>query len=61
MKDFKSIFIKKKILIVCQVIAGGKIQRVAKKHGVSRASAYAWTEESFRYPGASTKTGETRI
>jgi len=50
MKDFKSIFIKKKILIVCQVIAGGKIQPIARKHGVSRPFIYAWTEESFRYP-----------
>jgi len=50
MRDSGSISIKEKILIVCQVIAGGKIQRVAKKHGVSRFSIYAWTGESFKYP-----------
>jgi transposase-like protein len=41
--------IKEKILIVCQVIAGENIQRVARKHGVSRPSVCAWTEESFKY------------
>ena len=47
MKDFKSISIKEKILIVCQVIAGEKIQPVAKKHGVSRSSIYAWTKKAL--------------
>ncbi len=41
MRNFMSISIKEKILIVCQVIAGEKIQRVARKHGVSRPSVYA--------------------
>jgi len=47
MRNFRSISIKEKILIVCQVIAGGKIQRVAKKHGVSRFSIYAWTKKTL--------------
>jgi len=49
MRDFGSISIKERILIVCQIIAGEKIQRVARKHGISRPSIYAWTGESFRY------------
>jgi len=49
MKDFESIFIKEKILIVCQVIVGGKIQPIARKHGVSRPFIYVWTEDSFKY------------
>ena len=47
MKDFKSISIKEKILMVCQVMAGEKIQPVAKKHGVSRSSIYAWTKKAL--------------
>jgi len=47
MRDSGSISIKEKILIVCQVIAGGKIQRVAKKQGVSRFSIYAWTKKTL--------------
>jgi len=46
-RDFGSISIKEKILIVCQVIAGGKIQRVARKHRVSRPSIYAWTKKAL--------------
>jgi len=47
MRDSGSISIKEKVLIVCQVIAGGKIQPVAKKHGVSRPSVYAWTGKAL--------------
>jgi len=47
MKDFKSIFIKEKTLIVCQVIAGEKIQPIARKHGVSRPSVYAWAKKAL--------------
>ncbi len=46
MKNFGSISIKEKILIVCQVIAGEKIQRVARRHKVSRPSVYAWTQKA---------------
>jgi hypothetical protein len=46
MKNFGSISIKEKILIVCQVIAGEKIQRVARRHKVSRPSVY--TQEKKR-------------
>jgi len=47
MRDSGSISIKEKVLIVCQAIAGGKIQRVARKHGVSRFSIYAWTKKAL--------------
>ena len=47
MRNFRSISIKEKILIVCQVIAGEKIQRIAKKHGISRPSVYTWTGEAL--------------
>jgi len=47
MRNFGSISIKKKILIVSKVIAGEKIQPVAKKHGVSRPSIYAWTKKAL--------------
>ena len=47
MRNSGSISIKEKILMVCQVIAGGKIQRVARKHGVSRFSIYAWTKKAL--------------
>jgi len=47
MRNSRSIFIKEKILIVCQVIAGEKIQGVARKHGVSRPSVYAWTGKAL--------------
>jgi len=46
-RNFRSISIKEKILIVCQVIAGEKIQRVARKHKLSRSSVYAWTGEAL--------------
>jgi len=47
MRNFGSISIKEKILIVCQVIAGEKIQRVAGRHKVSRPSVYAWTQKAL--------------
>ena len=47
MRDSGSISIKGKILIVCQVIAGEKIQSVARKHEVSRPSIYAWTQKAL--------------
>jgi len=47
MKDSRSISIKGKILIVCQVIAGEKIQTIARKQGVSRPSIYAWTQKAL--------------
>ena len=47
MKNFGSISIKEKILMVCQVIAGEKIQRVARRHKVSRPSVYAWTQKAL--------------
>jgi len=42
-----SISIKEKILIICQVITGEKIQRVVRKHGVSRPSVYTWTYKAL--------------
>jgi len=47
MRNFGSISIKEKILIVSKVITGEKIQPVAKKHGVSRPSIYAWTKKAL--------------
>jgi len=47
MRDSGFISIKEKVIIVSEVIAGGKIQRVAKKHGVSRFSIYAWTKKAL--------------
>jgi len=47
MRDFKGISIKEKILIVCQVISGEKIQTIARKHKVSRPSVYAWTQKAL--------------
>lgn len=47
MRNSGSISIKEKTLIVSQVIAGEKIQRVARKHGVSRPSVYAWTQKAL--------------
>jgi len=47
MRDFKSISIKEKILIVCQVMAGEKIQTIARKYRVSRPSVYAWTQKAL--------------
>ena len=47
MRNFGSISIKEKILMVCQVIAGEKIQRVARKRGVSRPAIYAWTRKAL--------------
>ena len=47
MRDSGSISIKEKVLIVCQVIAGEKIHGVARKHGVSRPSVYAWTGKAL--------------
>jgi len=47
MRNFRSILIKEKILIVSQVIAGDKIRAVARKHGVSRPSVCAWTQKAL--------------
>jgi len=47
MRNFRFISIKEKILIVSQVIAGEKVQPIAKKHKVSRPSIYAWTEKAL--------------
>jgi len=47
MRDSGFTSIKEKIFIVCQVIAGEKIQSIAKKHGISRSSIYAWTEKAL--------------
>jgi len=47
MRNSGSISIKEKILIVCQVIAGEKIEPLAKKHKVSRPSIYAWTKKAL--------------
>jgi len=47
MRDFKSISIKEKILIVCQVMAGEKIQTIARKYRVCRPSVYAWTQKAL--------------
>jgi len=46
MKNFRPISIKEKILIVSQVIAGEKIQPLAKKYKVSRPSVYIWTQRA---------------
>ena len=48
MKESGSVSIKEKVFVVCQVIAGGKIQAVARKHDVSRPSVYAWTQKALR-------------
>ena len=47
MKNFRSIFIKEKILIVCQAIAGEKIQPLAEKYKVSRPSVYLWRKRAL--------------
>jgi len=47
MRDSGSISIKEKVLMVCRVIAGEKIQSIAKKHGISRPSVYAWTGKAL--------------
>jgi Mor family transcriptional regulator len=47
MKNFRSIFIKEKILIACQVIVGEKIQPLAKKYKVSRPSIYLWRKRAL--------------
>jgi len=47
MRNSSSIPIKEKILVVCQVIAGEKIQPLARKHGVSRPSIYTWAQKSL--------------
>jgi len=39
--------IKEKIQIVSEVIAGEKIQPVARKHRVSRPSVYSWTKKAL--------------
>jgi len=45
MRNFRSISIKEKILIVSQVIVGEKIQPLAKKYKVSRPSIYLWRKK----------------
>ena len=47
MRNLRPVSIKEKILIVCQVIAGEKIQRVARRHRVSRPSIYIWTQKAL--------------
>lgn len=47
MSDSGSISIKEKVLIVSQVIAGEKIQPLAKKYKVSRPSIYVWTQRAL--------------
>ncbi len=47
MRNSRFISVKKKILIVSQVIAGEKIQPLARKHSVSRPSIYAWAQKSL--------------
>jgi len=47
MRNSGSISIKEKVVIISQVIAGEKIQRVARKYGVSRPSIYAWTQKAL--------------
>ena len=42
----QKLVVKEKIVIVCQVIAGEKIQRVARRHKASRPSVYAWTQKA---------------
>jgi len=46
MRGYKHIPIKEKVLIVCQIIAGEKIQLVANEHKVSRPSIYAWAQRA---------------
>lgn len=47
MRNFSPISIKEKILIISQVIAGEKVQPLAKKHRVSRPSIYVWTQRAL--------------
>jgi len=47
MKGYRYVPIKEKVLIISQIIAGGKIQLVADKHRVSRPSVYAWTQRAL--------------
>jgi transposase-like protein len=47
MRNYKSVSVKEKVLIVSQVIAGEKIQSIARKHGVSRPSIYTWTQKAL--------------
>jgi hypothetical protein len=47
MRDSGSISIKEKIFIVSQIIAGGKVQTIARRHRVSRPSVYAWTQKAL--------------
>ena len=47
MRNSRFISVKEKILIVSQVIAGQKIQPLARKHKVSRPSIYAWAQKSL--------------
>ena len=47
MRDSGSISINEKILIVSKVVAGEKIQSIARKHRISRPSIYAWTKKAL--------------
>ena len=47
MRNSGSVSIKEKVVIISQVIAGEKTQRVARKHVVSRPSVYAWTQKAL--------------
>ena len=47
MRNLRPVSIKEKILVVCQVIRGDKVQRVARKYGLSRPSIYAWTRKAL--------------
>jgi len=47
MRNSRFISVKEKILIVSKVIAGQKIQPLARKHKVSRPSIYAWAQKSL--------------
>jgi len=58
MRDSGFISIKEKILIVSQVIAGEKIQPLARKHKVSRPSIYAWTQKALDTLGQALKPGK---
>jgi len=58
MRDSGFISIKEKIFIVSQVIAGQKIQPLARKHKVSRPSIYAWTRKALDTLGQALKPGK---
>jgi len=47
MRNSRSRSVKEKIVIISQVMAGEKIQTIARKQGVSRPSIYAWTQKAL--------------